>query len=540
MIRVMCAAVLSLLATAVLYGKVDAEAPPEVRYDVNFNGYVERDELIAAVADYFGDRLSIENMVELISLYLSEELIPPPSLRDLVESAPWYQDGLDYEDVYQLERRAYRSFGRIDANHPMLARMLSQWSWAFDDEITANEIHIIDWMPTFGRDAPREFIPRIGGISWVPDGVDRWEYQVVAILMFLAMQGHMKLAEELLASDWIVDDMTKMESLVLSEIDTIYRREPELAWQMLGEVHRPIRDIDYYILKALTIMERDYPDQWARLRQEPWLLDGLSPSERAYLTATASSRGELLYEPYEMASSTVVLLLRGEINLWAVRHGEFHPDEDIITKMEAAVRGAEEFMGVPFPVDDVILYVMDPGFRGRHLGRLMLLDTEISFRTMYHETAHYYYHAGPSWYTEGGANMIMLYVLNDGEIPPVEFSQDCADDGFVNLQAHEEGVKGATLRDPCAYAMGTHFLYTMREAMGEDAWLNAQRAFHAKYGLSEQYFVFTPYSPGPEDVYRVFMEHTPKNVYEEVNELWRSLHGGPFIDGDAGSAPSSS
>ena len=73
--------------------------------------------------------------------------------------------------------------------------------------------------------------------------------------------------------------------------------------------------------------------------------------------------------------------------------------------------------------------------------------------------------------------------------------------------------------------MGAHFLLTLREVMGEEAWLSALRAFYLEYGRQLDRF-----SGGKdEDVYAVFIRHTPLFLVEKVNDVFRTFHGGPFI-----------
>ena len=41
------------------------------RYDANDNGAIERDEVITAIKDYFGDLITREETIEVIKLYFS-------------------------------------------------------------------------------------------------------------------------------------------------------------------------------------------------------------------------------------------------------------------------------------------------------------------------------------------------------------------------------------------------------------------------------------------------------------------------------------
>ena len=41
------------------------------RYDVNNNSVIELEEVLAAIADYFNDRISLSRLLEIVRLYFS-------------------------------------------------------------------------------------------------------------------------------------------------------------------------------------------------------------------------------------------------------------------------------------------------------------------------------------------------------------------------------------------------------------------------------------------------------------------------------------
>ena len=192
------------------------------------------------------------------------------------------------------------------------------------------------------------------------------------------------------------------------------------------------------------------------------------------------------------------------------------------------MRGSEKFWEIPFPIEHVILYVSEPGIRGQHIGFIMFLPTndgDVSQYFMLHEVAHYYFHVGPRWFREGGANVVAHYVSADGNLPSPTLPYSCAEQGLKNLQDWTTLGSGK-LWDSCSYVMGEHFLLTLREVMGEEAWLSALREFYLEYGHEEG---FLSKGGTDEDVYVVFMQHTPPNLVEKVNDVFKRLHGGPFI-----------
>ena len=59
--------------------------------------------------------------------------------------------------------------------------------------------------------------------------------------------------------------------------------------------------------------------------------------------------------------------------------------------------------------------------------------------------------------------------------------------------------------------------------MGEAAFSSAMRNLYERY-LDYRYY------PTDEEVYRVFLKHTPPDREAAFLDVYRRLHGGPFID----------
>ena len=199
-------------------------------------------------------------------------------------------------------------------------------------------------------------------------------------------------------------------------------------------------------------------------------------------------------------------------------------------------------MELPFFIDDVILFLEDleecaskgrGECRSQHIGFVMLLFTsggELGSHALNHEVGHYFFKAGPSWFSEGGAEYVRFYIALDGNVPVVDFPDYCVEQGIENLQALND-LGDSPAWDSCRYTMGLHFLATLRDTMGEEAWLAALRAFYLEFGY-EGLYVSTEDSPEDEEVYRVFMQHTPPELVDAVKDVFRRLHGGPFVDAE--------
>ena len=441
------------------------EDSPGHRYDANNDGRIEHHEVLAAVTDYLIDELTRDEAVEIIALYgFAEALIPTPSLVALIKASNWYLDGLDRADIYRAEPRALRALQKIDRNNPELARVMSRWAWLFDEDMHVGEASVIEYIAALDEEVP-EFVPRIIELTWIADGVDRWESSAASDLYETAIHSDLSFAVELATVPWVVDGVTLLE--VLFGIDPLFRmsseREhsfsnvrdgrrwttsdlphgPELARQIMNLIDYPPKDTDLYLVSALNTIRRSYPDGFERLLAEPWFVDGLDEEERIYLIAAiGAERRDQLFEPYTLESAAIALPHTGDVNLWAVQHGPFPLGPGILAQMEDAVRGVEQFWELPFPVDDVILSLEDRQecrlkghleCRGEHIGQLMFLFTDggnLSSGAVNHEVAHYYSSAGPSWFREGSARFVDVYLANEGHVPLVEFPDYCAEQGI--------------------------------------------------------------------------------------------------------------
>ena len=464
-------------------------------------------------------------------------IAPARSLVELAQASAWYRDGVDYADKYQAEPGALRALATIDRNNPQLAGVISSWAWLFDDDVHVDEAAVIEYIAALDEKVPK-FAPYMVGLPWIADGVDRWESAAASGLYVTAMFYDLDFAIELATAPWVVDGIVLLEvlfgtdPLVAMSGDTRYANSsPELARRALSFVNYPPREVDFYLVAALDGLNRLNPDGLARLLTEPWFMDGLNEEERVYLIA-ASSAGvdaDELFEPYEIASARIALPHTGEVNLWVVGRHPFHAGQEALAHLEKAVRGSEQFWKLPFPVDDVILSLLTPTGPGRHLGRAMVLPEWMGLRPsiVYHETAHYYFNFGHIWLSEGGAEVTELYISNGGHIPKVAFPEGCRELGAHNLQAMIE-VSHVPRSDVCWYSMGEHFLVVLRETMGDAAWWTALRALYLELGYEPLHNLLLALEE--EFIYEVFMEHTPPHRHDAVRDVFRRLHGGPFVD----------
>ena len=460
-----------------------------------------------------------------------------PTLVELAMASPWYRDGVNGGTAPGSEAQALRALAVIDRNSPRLAEEMSGWVWIFNEDMLSLESRVIEKVAAIVRRTPG-LVPHIARYAWLRDSVDRWEFNSLEHLHSVASNYDLDFAKELAAAPWVVDGVTLIEShfglrplFVLS--GSLEHTSPEVARRVLNLLPYPAEEIDFFLVNALKDIGAHNPDGFERLLRARWFRDGVNEDERAYLIAAGASRlnADQLFDPYRVESATLDLPHSGTVKLWVAHRLSAHAGRRILTNMAKAVQDSEEFWELPFPVDDVILTLLvgPTRYGGVHLGHLMLLEPDYNGpRVLHHEVAHYYFNFGPDWLFEGGADYVRDFFLTSrGRVPRVQFPSYCRSNGLDNLQELVDLGEGRVF-NRCRYSMGLHFMVSLRTVMGEEPWRSALRALYLEYGYESLFYISAPIDD--ETVYRVFMEHAPPSLKTRVRDVFRRLHGGPFVD----------
>ena len=446
------------------------------RYDFDNNGAIEHAEVIFASADYFVAYLASDELLHIIAHYaFSESLIPTPTATEVITASGWYRDGL-----------------------------------------TEGEGLIAGLMRPTEEEAP-DFAAKLASAPWVTDGIT--DFEIGSAIRPI------------------------LEVCCASPART---PNPQIAKLILDQIPYPPESFDIKLVGTLSQMSYEYsvygsetltesfrvPERLSFLLSEPWFADGLDQRERVYLVAGSGS--EHPFESSTIETKTIELPLAGTVKLWVLGHHEFNV-VDTLSTMERAVRGSEEFWQIPFPLNHVILYVTDPGSRGRHVGFATYLDEYdgvVPQWTIFQAVAYNYFSQGPHWFKGGGANVVAHHISNNGNLPDPVFPEYCSEQGLQSLQDWIE-LDDGSVRSFCTKGMGEHFLLTLHQIMGTESWLAALRAFFLEFhteGALMGVNVSWTYQPDDRDVYRVFLEHAPPHLAEDVQDVFRRLHGGPFTD----------
>ncbi len=357
---------------------------------------------------------------------------------------------------------------------------------------------------------------------------------------------------ELARAPWIDDGIVRWETDAMYGLGYLMDLDRTLARTILTySSEEPVRSRNALLLKVLGELSWQNPESFEPLVSQPWFVDGLSPEERALIVALTKAPGShSLYEDllasHHTQSKSITLPLSGNVDLWAFQHRPFPPGREILAIMEQGVRGIERLVGAPLPVTDIIVMSVDSSEYGTDAGGVNLGDSVYIYlpqdqgvdrKLIYHELAHFYlgFETAPFWLVEGGANFAAEFVAAafdsdnwDGRIPAneVQFTT-CRENGIPNVHAlSDPDPPDAGWQATCQYSLGQYFTTRLFNTVGEAAFSSALRELHLSY-LNFRYW--SP-PPSEEEAFRIFRKHVPPNRAPAFLDLYRRLHGGPFVD----------
>ena len=322
---------------------------------------------------------------------------------------PWVKDDITEEESYALDY-----LYRILEKYPEFGEAVFPW---VKDGITEEESYALNYLYRILEEYP-EFGEAV--FPWVKDGIT-WEERHALKTLRRILEEYPEFGKAVLGLWWVGDDMPTVRRYALMDLLYLVEINPALAWQAIGEpfMGPPFRYRDQYALNVLLSLARDgsHSDErhalLAQLTSQTWFSDGLDDLDAALLYAISMSSNDFrqaLIEDHYVASEAVELPLSGNVDTIVIRHTPFPPDDHTFAAMEEGLRAIEEFMGAPFPVNDIILVLTDPDIwsvGGRHWAFLLgdygkpghmtafmaINDSDLgpSKGTIYHEIGHYYF-----------------------------------------------------------------------------------------------------------------------------------------------------
>ena len=420
---------------------------------------------------------------------------------------------------------------------PWLADGIDKW-----EKLAVNDLRTISFIDL-------EASALILSLPWVVDGIATYEVSAISELRIM-LSAYPALAEHVLGFQWVRDNLSRTENSALIRIRFLADDDLELALQVIREpfMEAPFRQRDEYALEHISRWAKHEPEIWAQLAAKPWFMDGLDDLDAAFMHAISLEHRELqqaiIRTPY-LASTSVTLPFSGDVGLVVVRHTPFPPGDRTLAALEEAVRAMDGFMRAPLPVGDVILVLVEPEFwtLSSAKGRLALVITRSGYiepiyiraimlalnpasgpleRTLYHETAHYYFHFGDEWFDEGAARFLEAYTV-------AQTGGESLADRLAYLESHSACTKeniwrhlNPYARGICDYDLGEKFMIGMYQALGEEAVSAALREIYERSQYLEPI--------GQDLIYYAFLSNAPQGKEEAFKAAYRRYHGSPVVD----------
>ena len=491
--------------------------------------------------------------------YLADIASQDLELGRITVGLPWFADGVDSDgdEVRALGRLRNISvtdtgFGKTVMNLPWVADGVADVTGDPGGIPSAEVAHLtfLDGIASTDLELART----AASLPWLGHKSEyEYEYFALRSLHRIIDETDPELARFMLSLPRFTDDITWIEKAALGTLWNIARIDIEAALLSAKTVPAYSGDFGLYFIFSIFSIMNDDPDleRWSRLTSQSWFADGLDHEEAALVIVLGAIAKEWpslffdLLQAHFTQAKTVSLPLAGDVNIWYFRANPFPPGQDVLTEIEDTARIAEEFTGLPFPTNDIVLLIDGSIGRGKHLGSSMVLS---SHSGVSHETAHYYFGGpinGPRWLSEGGAEFIVALIadrtgiqsLGDRKTDLLQNYAPCVEDlKMENLwQLYLELWPGYGVGHPyenCLYLMAEDFFTEIYETMGQEAMSSAIKELSETVLLPDSSLYPSRVEREgvwEENIYRILLKHTPADRQDELRELYRRLHGGPFL-----------
>ena len=451
-----------------------------------------------------------------------------PDFARAVVRHPWLSD-LEGSDQLDVAFQA-ADFGDADLG---LAKRVFGFSWVADG-LSKDEYQALLALKSI-TDRDKELARLVAGYPWVMDGMNELELQTLRAIRSFARVG-LESVESQVNLHWLQDDVTNADYMrfVLGLPDTTVDLTANLSDSLIAAV-----------LDSLyaTAGRRACVSSLRALGAEPSLVDGLDIDEAFAVIAMAIAVEDhvacdvpavflsLLKSGFIQAGA-ISLPLAGNVNVWILADRPFTPAENYPNLIGDAARVMEEFLKVPFPTAGIVMLAIEGG--GIHSGTYFVVGSGRGSYTIYHEMAHYYFtrRLDPDWVSEGAAEFIADLVYDRRGLQDLTSAGDdaarsaewCLEEmKFENIRHYvyllDGGEWGVDVSRTCLYGLGRNFLHTVLDTVGEEAMSAALKVYLLERADS---------SDEEEILYRVFLDHAPLGRKDDFQEIYRTLHGGPY------------
>ncbi len=449
----------------------------------------------------------------------------------------WFSDG-----VGKNEEEALRRLLRLVSKDLELARNAASLGW-FVDDVNGTELDALYTLQSLAA-VDLELARNTTSLSWFVDDVSGTELDALYILQSLASFDR-ELARITATLSWFADEMTTDKNRALWDLRELVYVDADLAVEIVNASNLWSPRLVANSLSSLRFFRQYSPERFNVLAAKSWFADGLSRQDAAFLSILSRTLGspalyDELVEAHYVKSKTIDVPLGGQVNIWLFSNKPIDPRDRLLDDVAQAIWTGEDFMRVPFPDRDflVLLAVGHHSVGAYHFDSHIVVsrsevNDQVDLHTVFHETAHHYMQGfGSAWLVEGGADFLATIGLAQVGIRDLDRwpsyverlqRRECAlYSGLDTIQDIIDYQEDSGAVQRCNYVLGEYFLHSLRTAMGHDA-IGAALAeiyrteWETKRGFEE------------ETIYELILKNTPDSRKESVQNIYRELHGGPFV-----------
>lgn len=496
---------------------------------------------------------------------------------------PWLADGMTNDDRQSLE-----NLQRIARRDRDLAIYIATADW-FADGVAEKHArsYEIDALSNLERIA-NESQPLSQAMTtypWLADQLSEEEAMAVQAISTMSTRDA-DLAITVATSVWVTDGIFPHEPTAIRDLDRLAQVAPHVATKVLNkslspyDVSRPHygKSSATRAISALVRMyfDSDVPNEvgerFTRVVTSWWYTTGLTIRDLALFVVLDMVRSEDddlfdgLLRHHTTEFLEITLPLRGSFRLWAFQDDSFPSGESSLVTMADALRGAEHFIRVPVPFDDIVVLY---GGNDRVIyddGRVHFPRTEpvrISRQEVYRAVGELYFsddigpnypsiaYPNPGWNNYeprwmaasapgfvgavasdwvGASNLEHENHLWAQAAYPMCPNRHVASIHAVAVRAVPDNSEERDVIESCIGLFGRMLLYQLLLVLGQERMSDAMRELYltslGAHGRNEEGIV----TPSEKDIFRIFLKHTPPDRADEMRHWYRHFHGGPFID----------
>lgn len=405
---------------------------------------------------------------------------------------PGFTDGVDDHDESWL----FNTFGLLAEHNSDTAIRIMEFPWFTDglDEYESRAVRSVGGIANESGPAAE----RVANLPWFMDGPDKTDYWIVNALGNVSNHDPDGIVH-IMDMPWFSDGLNHYEATSLVDIGNIAHDRGEAALSILAMPFlHSLEPSDAAALESLGLILVSSSADFDRIMSHPAIADGITDDETpliAPLHHVIQYNPALVVELLDpnrvlVEDRTINLPLAGETRLIIIRtQPGATRSMDIL---ERSVRDIENYMGVPFPTDFVLLLfaaALPNGSDGLNFRTNMAVHlkydvgddsekAELALHIIAHEAAHYYWRGGPLWLDEGVANLLASVVRGHESVDAVDpYNPPCA---IASNIASLEPAVSTEVNDLhiCHSALGERLFLNLRRALGDDKFQKGLRALY--------------------------------------------------------------